>query len=168
MNHETPSNIIPDYEAPLPPDEAVTVPSQMAAAASPAAPSYHEPTALPLTIDEVLLAQPRRRWLLPLVLFLATCFTTFMSGVHAWRLDFLTIDGATSKWIDARWQDGLTYMVCVMAILLAHEMGHFLMTLRYQGARELSHVYPVSIPVHRHDGCGDRHGFEPRESPPAF
>ena len=108
MSHEPPPEIIADQDSPLPPDEAVTVPSQMAAAPLPAA-SYHEPVGARQTIDEVLLAPPRRCWLLPLVLFLATCFTTFMSGVYAWGMPgtgsgnnsgFLTIDATTPQWIE--------------------------------------------------------------------
>ncbi len=152
MSHEPPPDTIPDPDSPLPPDEAVTTPSQMAVPQSPAAPSYHEPVGTRQSIDEVLLAPLRRRWLLPLVLFLATCFTTFMSGVYAWGMPgsgsgnnsgFLTIDATTPQWISARWQDGLMYMGAVMAILLAHEMGHFLMTVRYR----VPASYPMFIPI---------------------
>jgi membrane-associated protease RseP (regulator of RpoE activity) len=141
MSHEPTASDLPDTESPLPPDEAVTAPHQMAAPILPAA-SFIEPSAGRQTIDEVLLPPPRRRWLLPLALFLATCFTTFMSGVYAWRFDFLTINAATWRWIEARWDVGLAYMICVMGILLAHEMGHFLMTLRYR----VPASYPMFIP----------------------
>jgi membrane-associated protease RseP (regulator of RpoE activity) len=43
----------------------------------------------------------------------------------------------------ANWQQGLTYMGAVLAILLTHEMGHFLQTLRYH----IPASYPLCIPV---------------------
>jgi membrane-associated protease RseP (regulator of RpoE activity) len=150
MSHEPPAKPPLDTESPLPPDEAVTAAEQMAAPLLPPAPTYIEPAARQ-TIDEVLLPRPRRRWLMPLVLFLATCFTTFMSGVYQWGGSalwsgqgsaFLTIDESTRHWIDANWHVGLTYMACVMGILLAHEMGHFLMTVRYR----VPASYPMFIP----------------------
>ncbi len=43
------------------------------------------------------------------------------------------------------WQDGLVYMVCVLAILLAHEMGHFLATLRYRIPASFPYFIPFPI-----------------------
>ena len=39
----------------------------------------------------------------------------------------------------AHWLDGLVYMVAVLAILMTHEMGHFLTTIRYR--------IPASLPI---------------------
>jgi len=64
---------------------------------------------------------PRRRVLLPLGLFLATCYSTYYVGT----LQF----GEPG---------GLEYMFAVMGILLTHEMGHFLQALR--------HHVPASLP----------------------
>lgn len=61
--------------------------------------------------------RPRRR-LLPLVLFLATCVSTYLTG-------------------------GLTYAVAVMAILLAHEMGHFVQSVRYGIPASLPFFIPM-------------------------
>ena len=41
------------------------------------------------------------------------------------------------------WRQGLTYMGAVVAILLTHEMGHFLQTVRYR----IPASYPLCIPV---------------------
>ena len=41
------------------------------------------------------------------------------------------------------WQNGLIYMGCVLSILLAHEMGHFVMTLVYRVRASL----PLCIPL---------------------
>jgi membrane-associated protease RseP (regulator of RpoE activity) len=96
------------------------------------------------TIDEVLLETPlrRRRWLLPLVLFLATCLTTFLAGAYQWPLDRFFFDGQAAVWVRQYWWDGLCYMLAVLGILFAHEMGHFLMTVRYG----IHASYPIFVP----------------------
>ena len=95
------------------------------------------------TIDEVLLEPPRRRrWLLPLVLFLTTCVTTFLAGVKQWPTDHFVFDALTADLVARNWWDGLRYMLAVLGILLAHEMGHFLMTVRYG----IHSSYPIFIP----------------------
>ncbi len=43
------------------------------------------------------------------------------------------------------WQDGLIYMSCVMATLLAHEMGHFVMTVKYRIHATLPLFLPLPI-----------------------
>jgi len=114
-----------------------------------------------------LIAPRRRRVLLPIILFLATCFTTFTAGCFSWDVFphpqggfaievqpgeiYTTPDGkiktakkqdrVRANWRDAlqyNWKTGVLYMGWVMAILLFHEMGHFLMTLRYK--------IPASLP----------------------
>jgi membrane-associated protease RseP (regulator of RpoE activity) len=105
-------------------------------------------------LDEYDLGMPRRRRLLPLVLFLLTCFFTYAAGTYRWQPTVfgLQIDRAGNEhwsleatWaqLQHNWQDGLVYMGCVMAVLLAHEMGHFLMTVRYR----VPASYPIFIPM---------------------
>jgi membrane-associated protease RseP (regulator of RpoE activity) len=65
----------------------------------------------------------RRRVWLPLLLFIATCVSTFLAG-------FL------SPWWSGRTfrealLEGLTYSGAVMAVLVCHEMGHFVQAWRY-------------------------------------
>ena len=81
----------------------------------------------------------RRRVMLPLVLFALTCASTFFAGATQWAptdyvgdsVDFL----GPYFLLPARiailehWRDGVIYMACVLAILLTHEMGHFVMTV---------------------------------------
>lgn len=43
------------------------------------------------------------------------------------------------------WQDGLIYMGCLLGILLAHEMGHFLATVRYRIPASLPFFLPIPI-----------------------
>jgi len=75
-----------------------------------------------------------------LLLFLATCVSTFWAGATDWMpMLALTSSARAYLVVLANWQQGLVYMTAVLAILLTHEMGHFLFTLRY-------HI-PASFPL---------------------
>ena len=82
----------------------------------------------------------RRRLFLPLLLFAATCVST---------------------WADGR---GLAYAVSVMTILLAHELGHFLQARRYRVPASLPYFIPMPVSpigtmgavIVMHPGLGDR------------
>lgn len=63
-------------------------------------------------------APPRRKILLPALLFVATCWSTY--------------DAA-----------GLTYAIAVMIILTAHELGHFFQALRYRVPASLPFFIPM-------------------------
>ncbi|MEM9187140.1 MAG: site-2 protease family protein [Planctomycetota bacterium] len=90
--------------------------------------------------------QPRleRNVRLPLVLFLATCLSTFWVGCADWNPG-LYMRSTAEMWraVSTNWSQGLTYMSAVLAILLTHEMGHFIMTLRHR----IPASYPLCIPV---------------------
>lgn len=84
-----------------------------------------------------------RRIKLPAILFLLTCLSTFWAGVGGW---YALPDGMlVRRLIISHWQDGLTYMACLLAILLTHEMGHFLGTLRYGIPASLPFFIPFPI-----------------------
>ncbi len=89
----------------------------------------------------------RRRRLLPAVLFLATCASTFFVGVTSWQpLSYLETAGQAgmlSQVIWHQWEQGFAYMAAVLSILLTHEMGHFLLTVRYG----IASSYPIFIPI---------------------
>lgn len=90
--------------------------------------------------------RPQRRVLLPIALFLATCVSTFWVGCTEWQpleQEFLGSYAAMWHTIRIHWRTGLQYMVAVLAILLTHEMGHFLQTVKYRIAAS----YPLCIPV---------------------
>src|SRR5215213_8543127 len=87
--------------------------------------------------------RPRRRLLLPLVLFAATCVSTFWVGAASWRPQLVETTADIEAKIVAHWDQGLLYMGAVLAILLTHEMGHFLQTVRYR----IPASYPLCIPV---------------------
>jgi len=104
--------------------------------------------------DDQLPPHRRRRWL-PLCLFAATCVMTFMAGCYNWYPAFLgesiglagprglRIEIPFWEIVRVNWHDGLTFMAGVMSVLLFHEMGHFLMTLRYR----VPASYPYFIPL---------------------
>lgn len=91
----------------------------------------------------------RRLRLLPALLFLATLLSSFFVGVCKWNpnglFQALELGGNFSPFITLRkmfldnWQLGLTYMCCVVLILLLHELGHFVGTLIYR--------VPASFPI---------------------
>ncbi len=90
-----------------------------------------------------LRSAPRRRVVLPIVLFIATCLSTFWVGAAGWRPQLVETTADIQAKLSANWQQGLLYMGAVLAILLTHEMGHFLQTVRYR----IPASYPLCIPV---------------------
>lgn len=90
----------------------------------------------PWTWREVRPVRPRRRWGVPLVLFAATCATTFFAGI-------LMSDGRQG-WLGFV-VSGLRYSVPVMTILLCHEMGHFLQAHRYGVYASLPYFIPMPL-----------------------
>jgi membrane-associated protease RseP (regulator of RpoE activity) len=106
----------------------------------------------------------RRRVITPIVTFVLTCFSTFFVGALHWSPDLLTSLFSipiSLLWMDTspyvampvrlaileRWnsQAGFTYMVCVLAILLSHEMGHFVMTLIHRVRASLPYFVPFPV-----------------------
>lgn len=73
---------------------------------------------------------------LSLGLFAATCLTTFFVGS-------LPIYGNPKPDWPERFGNGLQYSAAVMSILLCHEMGHYLQSLRYR----IPATPPLFIPV---------------------
>lgn len=87
---------------------------------------------------------PERRRTLSIVLFVATCLSTFWVGSADWRpVDYMSSLSEMMRVVSTNWQQGLTYMGAVLAILLAHEMGHFLQTVRHH----IPASFPLCIPV---------------------
>lgn len=88
---------------------------------------------------------PRNRPMLHLGLFLATVVTTLIAGAifHA--------DNGTLHWREilgrpALWLSGAPYSLSVLAILLAHEMGHYLACRHYGVDASLPYFVP-GIPI---------------------
>ena len=75
----------------------------------------------------------QRRVRLPVLLFIATCLSTWVAGA---------ISSSESGWLAAL-VDGLWYAVPVMTILLCHEMGHFIQAYRYGVYASLPYFIPM-------------------------
>ncbi len=95
--------------------------------------------AAPWEWREVRPVQPRRRWKLPLILFVATCLSTFVVAIP--ENMSVAKDGLFTLLLA-----GLSYSVPVMTILLCHEMGHFLQARRYGVYCSFPFFIPVPIP----------------------
>ena len=86
-----------------------------------------------------------------LVLFLLTCLSTFLVGFYDNRpvlpdweyIEILSNPRFGSLW--AHFRNGLTYSTCVIAILGAHEMGHYLQSRRYRVPASLPYFIPLPI-----------------------
>lgn len=106
--------------------------------------------------------QRRRRVLLPVALFLATCVSMCLAwGVTPVELnvaipmavlraelpDSVTIVSLGPKTaLLINWREGLIYMAAGITILLAHEMGHFVQALRYGVPASLPYFIPMPLP----------------------
>jgi membrane-associated protease RseP (regulator of RpoE activity) len=64
-------------------------------------------------------------------------------GAANWRPQLIESSDTMWRVMAANWRNGLTYMGAVLAILLTHEMGHFIQTVRYR----IPASYPLCIPV---------------------
>ena len=132
-----------------PPEPRPTDPSLPAPPASPPVPVAPpvDREAKPPSYEHLsashLHARPKRRRLIPILLFIATCLSTYWVGAASWKPQQFAAGDAMWHQFMTNWQQGLTYMGCVVAILLTHEMGHFLQTVRYH----IPASYPLCIPV---------------------
>ncbi len=109
----------------------------------------------PNTTPQPALPPRGRRIVLPSVLFLLTCLSTFVAGACMWwPAPFLLpgqvfgdgqLDSPMRRVLQVNWNDGLVYMVCVLGILFTHEMGHFIATIRYKIPASLPFFLPLPI-----------------------
>lgn len=108
------------------------------------------PPDLPAAAPVVFYDRYRRKTVLPLLLFLATCLSTFFVGASKWSpvgpffkaiidWDFFEI----RMMMLANWDTGLAYMFFVILIIWLHEMGHFVATLIYR----VPASYPFFLPL---------------------
>jgi len=98
----------------------------------------------------------KRKTLLPLVLFLLTCASTFWVGVARWSpitpwIPYFSSGGQQHTLLGVRkvilenWDIGLAYMSCVILIIFLHEMGHFIATLYYKVPASYPFFRPLPI-----------------------
>jgi len=91
----------------------------------------------------------RLRW--PLPLFVLTCLSTFWVGTAGWQplraLNFATQSGSLHlrQMVLDHWDQGLIYMLCVVGILLLHEMGHYIGTIIYRVPASLPFFLPFPL-----------------------
>ena len=104
----------------------------------------------PQQAPRVFYNKPRRK-MLPLVLFLLTCLSTFWVGVCLWTPNLIEpwwhiVKHGTllhmRELLLANWQSGLIYMICVLTILLLHEFGHFFATIYYRVPASFPYFLP--------------------------
>ncbi len=102
------------------------------------------------TLEEAI--TPRRpRYVRPIILFLLTCLSTFWVGATLWRPSLYGYFPGDDPFMPFRraavtnWEEGLIYMVCLIGILLAHEMGHYVATVIYRVPASLPHFIPFPL-----------------------
>ena len=93
----------------------------------------------------------RRRVFLPIALFILTCLSTFWAGAAVEPLQYLELSQQVESLLPVRrvilshYQDGLIYMASLLAILFAHEMGHFVATLVYRIPASFPYFLPLPV-----------------------
>jgi membrane-associated protease RseP (regulator of RpoE activity) len=87
--------------------------------------------------------QPPARLRMQSLLFVVTCLTTFAAGAVGWEPLLLGVDPGIAERIAVHWPRGLAYAAAVMAVLAAHEAGHFI-AARIHG---IPATLPFFIPV---------------------
>jgi membrane-associated protease RseP (regulator of RpoE activity) len=88
---------------------------------------------------------PPRRLRPQAILYLATAATTFAAGVAGWQPVVLGLDDNLATEIAPHWQRGLVYMAAVMAVLSAHEAGHFIAARLHRIPATLPFFIPVPV-----------------------
>jgi Zn-dependent protease len=152
----------PNASSPAAPSRALRsteVQSEAAPAGEASGAEYADDQDQPVSLPD-LPRRPRtaRRWLLPLILFLVTCLSTFWAGVTNWQPtlypDWTLANGLGSvdalsmvvrQTIVAYWSQGAAYMLAVLAILITHEMGHFVATVFYRIPASLPFFIPFPV-----------------------
>ena len=88
----------------------------------------------------------RRRVVVPTALLAMTAVSTFWAGVTHWDpIPATLLEDAGSLLDGSRLLQGLLYMAAMIGILLAHEMGHFLMARRNRVPASLPFFLPMPM-----------------------
>jgi membrane-associated protease RseP (regulator of RpoE activity) len=106
--------------------------------------AMHEP---PPSFEPVIRSprQPPARLRMQLLLFVVTCLTTFAAGAVGWEPLLLGVDPGIAERIATQWPRGLAYAAAVMAVLAAHEAGHFIAAHIHGIPATLPFFIPVPI-----------------------
>lgn len=86
-----------------------------------------------------------RRLRLQGILYVLTCITTFSAGIVGWQPMIMGFDDDIAATFSLNWPRGLTYMLAVMAVLTAHEAGHFIVAWRYRIPATLPFFLPIPV-----------------------
>ena len=90
--------------------------------------------------------RPRPRWPgLQAVLLALTAVTTFAAGAVGWQPEVLGLDEGTAAALAVHWQRGATYMLAVLAVLGAHEAGHFVAARLHGIPATLPYFIPMPV-----------------------
>ncbi|MFM8735405.1 MAG: site-2 protease family protein [Pirellulales bacterium] len=95
-------------------------------------------------LETLLRARPRPRIRLQVLLFVLTCLTTFAAGCVGWQPLLLGVDDIAAD-VVAHWPRGLAYATAVLAVLGAHEAGHFIAARIHRIPATLPFFIPVPI-----------------------
>lgn len=90
--------------------------------------------------------EPKKRWRLGIILFLATCASMWLSASQAFNV--LIWDGLPVPVLfvgELLKSDGPLFMFAMMSVLFCHEMGHFLQSLRYRVPTSVPYFIPMPI-----------------------
>jgi membrane-associated protease RseP (regulator of RpoE activity) len=90
-------------------------------------------------------SRPAERVRLQTLLYLLTALTTFAAGAVGWQPVLLGVDADLGTAVAEQWPRGLAYMAAVMAVLSAHEAGHFLVARLHGIPATLPFFIPVPI-----------------------
>ncbi len=82
---------------------------------------------------------------LPAILFCLTAATTFAAGVAGWQPLLFSFDDQLAQQFSEHWPRGLAYAIAVMAVLAAHEFGHFIAARLYRIPATLPFFIPVPV-----------------------
>ena len=82
---------------------------------------------------------------LPAILFCLTAATTFAAGVAGWQPLLFRFDDQLAQQFSEHWPRGLAYAIAVMAVLAAHEFGHFIAARLYRIPATLPFFIPVPV-----------------------
>jgi hypothetical protein len=86
-----------------------------------------------------------RRRVIQGLLYLLTAATTFSAGVVGWEPVILGIDADVAGGLSAHGMRGLLYMAAVLAVLTAHEAGHFIAATIHGIPATLPFFLPVPV-----------------------
>lgn len=100
---------------------------------------HHEPD-----LETLLRSSRSPRLRLQSLLYLLTCLTTFAAGAVGWQPLLLGLDDISAD-LATHWQRGLAYTAAVMAVLSAHEAGHYVAARLHGIPATLPFFMPVPV-----------------------